>query len=186
VGLRAGLDNIEKRRFFALPGLELRLLSRPESSQSLYRLRYHDFYMWHIWTWYLWFLLESPQGVKAFPFWFTAHRVCSRVSAPDPQATRVTRRTKRWREITTCFLIVHICTHMYILSLGLENREYCRRDHLCWPRNTLYPQKLALTSYTSGGRSVSIVRSRTKATEFVSLFYSVVTPVLIYILGNLL
>jgi len=29
----------------------------------------------------------------------------------------------------------------------------------------LYPQKLALTSTTGGGRSVGIVRSRTKATE---------------------
>jgi hypothetical protein len=31
----------------------------------------------------------------------------------------------------------------------------------------LYPQKLALTSPTSGGRSVDIVRSRTKVTELV-------------------
>jgi hypothetical protein len=31
---------------------------------------------------------------------------------------------------------------------------------------TLYPQKLALTSLTGGGRSVGIVRSRTKAMEF--------------------
>ena len=30
----------------------------------------------------------------------------------------------------------------------------------------LYPQKLALNSLTGGGRSVGIVRSRTKATEF--------------------
>jgi hypothetical protein len=30
----------------------------------------------------------------------------------------------------------------------------------------LYPQKLALTSPTGGGRSVGIARSRTKATEF--------------------
>jgi hypothetical protein len=30
----------------------------------------------------------------------------------------------------------------------------------------LYPQKLVLTSPTSGGHSVDIVRSRTKATEF--------------------
>jgi hypothetical protein len=30
----------------------------------------------------------------------------------------------------------------------------------------LYPQKLALTSPTSGGRSVGIVRWRTEATEF--------------------
>jgi hypothetical protein len=33
-------------------------------------------------------------------------------------------------------------------------------------RNTLYPQKLALTSPTCGDRSVGIVRLRTKATEF--------------------
>jgi hypothetical protein len=33
-------------------------------------------------------------------------------------------------------------------------------------RGTLYPQKLALTSLTSGGRSVGIVRSRTQAMEF--------------------
>jgi hypothetical protein len=49
---------------------------------------------------------------------------------------------------------------------GLENREYVCRDSLRWPRDTLYPQKLALTSPTKSGRSVGIVRSRTKATEF--------------------
>jgi hypothetical protein len=37
---------------------------------------------------------------------------------------------------------------------GLESREYSHRDPLRWPRDTLYPQKLALTSPTSGGRSV--------------------------------
>jgi hypothetical protein len=31
----------------------------------------------------------------------------------------------------------------------------------------LYPQKIALTSLASGGRSIGIVRSRTKATELV-------------------
>ena len=35
-------------------------------------------------------------------------------------------------------------------------------DHV----TSLYPQKLALTSPTGGGRSVGIVRVRTKATEF--------------------
>jgi hypothetical protein len=44
-------------------------------------------------------------------------------------------------------------------------REYGRGDPLLWQRDTLYPQKLALTSTTSGGRSVGIVRSHTKATE---------------------
>jgi len=34
----------------------------------------------------------------------------------------------------------------------------------------LYPQKLALTTPTGGGRSVGIVRSRTKATEFSLVF----------------
>jgi hypothetical protein len=50
---------------------------------------------------------------------------------------------------------------------GLENREYGRGDPLPWPHDTLYPQKLALTSPASGGRSVGIVRLRTEATEFV-------------------
>jgi hypothetical protein len=38
---------------------------------------------------------------------------------------------------------------------------------------TLYPQKLALTSLTSGSRSVGIVRLRTKATEFSFVFHPV-------------
>ena len=36
----------------------------------------------------------------------------------------------------------------------------------------LYPQKLVLTSPTGGGRSVGIVRVRTKATEFSLLYYN--------------
>jgi hypothetical protein len=52
-------------------------------------------------------------------------------------------------------------------GFGLENREYGRGDPLRWPRDTLYPQKkLALTSQTSGGRSVGIVRLRIRAIEF--------------------
>jgi hypothetical protein len=52
---------------------------------------------------------------------------------------------------------------------GLENREYGRGDPLRWPRDTLYPQKLALTSPKYGGRSVGIVRLRTKATEMMMM-----------------
>jgi hypothetical protein len=59
---------------------------------------------------------------------------------------------------------------------GLERREYGRRDPSRWPRGTLYQQKLALTSPTSGGRSVGIVRSRTQATEF-SFFMTSVTNI---------
>jgi hypothetical protein len=40
VGHTAGLDDVEKRKFLTLPGLELRPLGRPARSQSLYRLRY--------------------------------------------------------------------------------------------------------------------------------------------------
>jgi hypothetical protein len=37
---KAGPDDMEKRKFLALPGLELRPLSLLARSQSLYRLRY--------------------------------------------------------------------------------------------------------------------------------------------------
>jgi hypothetical protein len=50
--------------------------------------------------------------------------------------------------------------------VGLEIREYGRRDRSRLPLGTLYPQKLALTLRTGAGRSVGIFRSRTQATEF--------------------
>jgi hypothetical protein len=40
VGPRKGLDDVEKRQFLTVPGLELRPLGHPVRSQSLYRLRY--------------------------------------------------------------------------------------------------------------------------------------------------
>jgi hypothetical protein len=51
---------------------------------------------------------------------------------------------------------------------GLEIREYGRKDPSRWPHDTLYPQKLALTSLKIGGLSVGIVRSCTQGTQ---LFY---------------
>jgi hypothetical protein len=48
---------------------------------------------------------------------------------------------------------------------GLENPDYGSRDPSRWPRGTLYLQKSALTS-KSGGRSVGVVPSRTKAKGF--------------------
>jgi hypothetical protein len=53
---------------------------------------------------------------------------------------------------------------------GLKTVINSRGNPLCWPRNTLYPQKLALTSPTSSGRFVSIVCLWTKATEFSLVF----------------
>jgi hypothetical protein len=55
-------------------------------------------------------------------------------------------------------------------SYLIENREYGRRDPSRWPRGTLYPQKLATTPPTSGGRSVGIDRSRTRTMEFVFMW----------------
>jgi hypothetical protein len=52
-------------------------------------------------------------------------------------------------------------------GFGLENQEYGRRDPSRPPRDTLYPQKLVLTSQKGYGRSVGVVRSWTQATEFI-------------------
>jgi hypothetical protein len=41
---RAGLDDVEQRKFFTLTGVELRPLGHPARSQSLYRLRYPGSY----------------------------------------------------------------------------------------------------------------------------------------------
>jgi hypothetical protein len=54
---------------------------------------------------------------------------------------------------------------------GLEIREYCSGDLLRWPRDKLYPQKLALTPPTTGGSSLGIVRSQTKATVAFSVTF---------------
>jgi hypothetical protein len=62
---------------------------------------------------------------------------------------------------------------------GLENREYGRRAPLRSPRGTIYLQKLALTSSTSGGRSVDMVRSRTELTEFCFFIKFMVTMIMI-------
>jgi hypothetical protein len=40
VGLRAGLDDVERRKFLTVPGLELLPLGRQAGSQSPYRLHY--------------------------------------------------------------------------------------------------------------------------------------------------
>jgi hypothetical protein len=66
-------------------------------------------------------------------------------------------------------------------TCGLETEitawGICRTDHVI----PLYPQKLAPSSPTSGGRSVGIVRSWTKATESVSQSF----PALVWSCGNL-
>ena len=54
-----------------------------------------------------------------------------------------------------------------VAAPGLEKQRLTAVGTRCADHVTpLYPQKLALTPPTGGGRSVGIVRSRTKATEF--------------------
>jgi hypothetical protein len=55
---------------------------------------------------------------------------------------------------------------MFQKYAGPQIRDYGRKDPSLWPSGTLYMQKLALTSLTSGCRSVTTVRSLTQATEF--------------------
>jgi len=62
------------------------------------------------------------------------------------------------------------------MHLNKENYKYMRYGDSLWLTavgtrcadhvTPFYPPKLALTSPTGGGRSVGIVRVRTKATEF--------------------
>jgi hypothetical protein len=54
---------------------------------------------------------------------------------------------------------------MWLVVMVTAFKQLQYTDHA----TSLYTQKLALTSPTSGGRSVGIVRSRTKATELVYL-----------------
>jgi hypothetical protein len=49
---------------------------------------------------------------------------------------------------------------------SLEIREYDHGDLLNWQCDTLYQQKMTLTSLSSGSRSANIICSRNKATEF--------------------
>jgi hypothetical protein len=70
--------------------------------------------------------------------------------------------------IQTSHSIVIVIITIIIISSSSSSSGYSCRDKSRWPCDTLYPQKLALISPTSGGRSVGIVYSRTQATEFCS------------------
>ena len=63
-----------------------------------------------------------------------------------------------------------------VAAPGLENKRLTAVGTRCADHVTpLYPQKLALTLPTGGGRSVGIVRVRTKATEFsFTIYYTII------------
>jgi len=74
------------------------------------------------------------------------------------------------------FILLDVNTR---LTFKRRIKSVCRLQALLGAHHLtpLYPQTLALTSATGGGRSVGIVRSRTKATEF---FFSVCNVVFLY------
>jgi hypothetical protein len=63
---RAILDDLEKRKFLTVPGLELRSFGRPARSQSLYRLSYPGSYIYIYIYIYIYSLIQTtrePQRV---------------------------------------------------------------------------------------------------------------------------
>jgi hypothetical protein len=56
-------------------------------------------------------------------------------------------------------------TDVSLISNPDSRQHLNSRDPSRLPRGSLYPQKLALTSPTSAGCSVGIVRSQTQATD---------------------
>jgi hypothetical protein len=66
---------------------------------------------------------------------------------------------QRETELHKFLFVLRSCQFIYTLPTRINDRGVPLRR----PRDTLYPQKLALTSLASGGRSVGIVRLRTKS-----------------------
>jgi hypothetical protein len=78
------LHDVEKRKFLTLPGLELRPLSRPACSQSLYRLRYPWTNLYR--NWYIYYgILTNLSG--------EFHKYLSVTPILEPQIAEQFRRT---------------------------------------------------------------------------------------------
>jgi hypothetical protein len=67
VGPRARLDDVEKLKFLTLPRLELRLLDRSASSQSLYRLRYRVLHYYYYYYYYYYYIMALQLIVGLWP-----------------------------------------------------------------------------------------------------------------------
>jgi hypothetical protein len=134
-----------------LSGLERRLLGIGALSQSLHRLLY-------VTVWYIVLFAVSGYRFRGPVFCSRHYQIFWEVVGLERRPLSLVSTTEELQGTNSS-------------GSGPENLEYGRRDPLCWPRDTLYPQKFALTSPKSGGCLVRIVLSRTKATEFVVFFY---------------
>jgi hypothetical protein len=80
-------------------------------------------------------------------------------------------RVPGYRTVMYCVSCEVRTEFIYVMlkKAGLENQDYGPRGSAALTlRHPFYPQKLALTSPTSSGRCVGIVRSRPKVTDLVS------------------
>jgi hypothetical protein len=77
------------------------------------------------------------------------------------------RKNRNEREREWVCACMHACPYTHACQAVKYLHMYVNQPAR-WPRGTLYKQKFALTSLTSGGCSISLVRSRTKAMEFKS------------------
>jgi hypothetical protein len=113
---------------------------------------------------YIWYVEESRP-----PLWASGQSSWLRSRAPGSisGATRFSEKQWVWNGVhSASWVQLRSCLEKKVAAPGLDIWEYGRREPSRWPRGTLYPQNFAVTSPTSGGRSVGIVRSRTQATEF--------------------
>ena len=102
-------------------------------------------------------LLRLPLGPKYTPQYATLDHP-QHTFRPQFEKSRFVHIENN-RQIYKHFIIQLRSRKQRLMAVGIR----CT-DHV----TPLYPQKLALTSPTGGGRFVGIVRSRTKATELVS------------------
>jgi hypothetical protein len=125
---------------------------------------------------WLQFLILSTLPCKLRRKWFLYYRICGLVvRVPGYRSRGPLFESRRYQIFWEVVVLERgplslVSTIEELLGRnssvsGLENREYGCGDPLRWPRDTLYPQKFALTSPTSGGRLVGIVHLRAKATE---------------------
>jgi hypothetical protein len=78
----------------------------------------------------------------------------SRGPGSIPEATGFSEKQWLWNGVHSAVSTIEELLGRESSGCGLGSREYGRRDPSRWPRGTFYLQKLALTSPTSGGRSV--------------------------------
>jgi hypothetical protein len=100
-------------------------------------------------------------------FWVVKRGRRVRLTTSPPSVRRLSKKYGT-HNISQSYRFPWAVTGLALLFnfLNFMFREYGRRDPSRWPHGTLYLQKLAITSPTSGGRSVGIVRSQTETMGF--------------------